>query len=62
MNFSRFRKLDYILFYVIISIIFIIQLYELSLTALVGILIVSIIPTLILGTVTNFIFKKSNTL
>ncbi len=52
MNFSRFRKLDYILFYVIISIIFIIQLYELSLTALVGILIVSIIPTLILGTVT----------
>ncbi|CED93923.1 MULTISPECIES: hypothetical protein [Romboutsia] len=58
MNFSRFRKLDYILFYVIISIIFIIQLYELSLTALVGILIVSIIPTLILGTVTNFIFKK----
>lgn len=58
MNFSRFRKLDYILFYVIISIIFIIQLYELSLTAVVGILIVSIIPTLILGTVTNFIFKK----
>ncbi|WP_312258168.1 hypothetical protein [Romboutsia ilealis] len=58
MNFSRFRKLDYILFYIIISIIYIIQLYELSLTALVGILIVSIIPTLILGTVTNFIFKK----
>lgn len=58
MDFSKFRKLDYILFYVIISIIFIIQLYELSLTALVGILIVSIIPTLILGTVTNFIFKK----
>lgn len=58
MDFSKFRKLDYILFYVIISIIFIIQLYELSLTAVVGILIVSIIPTLILGTVTNFIFKK----
>ncbi|WP_286315934.1 hypothetical protein [Romboutsia ilealis] len=58
MNFSRFRKLDYILFYIIISIIYIIQLYELSLTALVGILIVSIIPTLILGTVTNFIFNK----
>ncbi|WP_290459682.1 hypothetical protein [Romboutsia ilealis] len=58
MNFSRFRKLDYILFYIIISIIYIIQLYELSLTAVVGILIVSIIPTLILGTVTNFIFNK----
>ena len=58
MNFSRFRKLDYILFYIIISIIYIIQLYELSLTTVVGILIVSIIPTLILGTVTNFILKK----
>ena len=58
MNFSRFRKLDYILFYIIISIIYIIQLYELSLTTVVGILIISIIPTLILGTVTNFILKK----
>ncbi len=58
MNFSRFRKLDYILFYLIILVIFIIQLLELSLTSVIGILIGATIPALILGTITNFIFKK----
>ncbi|WP_434799540.1 hypothetical protein [Terrisporobacter vanillatitrophus] len=58
MNFSKFRKLDYILFYLIISVIFIIQLLELSLTPVIGILIGAIIPALILGTITNFIFKR----
>ncbi|WP_455538008.1 hypothetical protein [Terrisporobacter sp.] len=58
MSFSTFRKLDYVLFYLIISILFIIQLMELSLAPVIGILIGSIIPALILGTITNFIFRK----
>ena len=58
MNFSKFRKLDYILFYFIISVLFIVQLSELLLTPVVGILIGATIPVLILGAVTNFIFKK----
>ena len=58
MNFSKFRKLDYILFYSIISVIFIIQLLEFSLTSVIDILVVATIPALILGTITNFIFKK----
>ena len=58
MNFSKFRKLDYILFYLIISVLFIVQLSELLLTPVVGILIGSTIPALTLGTITNLIFKK----
>ena len=58
MNFSKFRKLDYILVYLIIAILFIIQLYEFSLISIIGILIGVTIPALILGTITNFIFKK----
>ena len=58
MNFSKFRKLDYILFYLIISVLFIVQLSELLLTPVVGILIGATIPALTLGAVTNFIFKK----
>lgn len=58
MNFSKLRKLDYILFYIIITFLYIVQLIELSLTHIIGILIVAIIPTLILGTISNFIFKK----
>ncbi len=38
MNFSKFRKLDYILFYLIISVLFIVQLSELLLTPVVGII------------------------
>ena len=58
MNFSKFRKLDYILFYLIISVLFIVQLSELLLTPVVGILIGATIPALPLGTITNLIFKK----
>ena len=58
MNFSKFRKLDYILFYLIISVLFIVQLSELLLTPVVGILIGVTIPALTLGTITNLIFKK----
>lgn len=57
MNFSSFRKLDYILFYAIIAGLFISQLFELSVTVVIGILIGAAIPTLILGTITNLIFK-----
>ena len=53
MRFSNFRKLDYILFYLVIAVLFIFQLYEFSLISEVGIL-----PALILGTITNFIIKK----
>ena len=58
MNFSKFRKLDYILFYLVIAFLFIFQLYEFSLISVVGILFGATIPALILGTITNFIFKK----
>ena len=58
MRFSNFRKLDYILFYLIISVLFIVQLSELLLTPVVGILIGATIPALTLGTITNLIFKK----
>ena len=58
MNFSKFRKLDYILFYLIISVLFIVQLSEFLLTPVVGILIGATIPALTLGTITNLIFKK----
>ncbi|WP_434799510.1 hypothetical protein [Terrisporobacter vanillatitrophus] len=59
MNFSIIRKLDYILFYIIISALYTIQLTELSLKLVLGILIVATIPALILGTITNFIIKKN---
>nr|WP_288248320.1 hypothetical protein [uncultured Romboutsia sp.] len=58
MRFSNFRKLDYILFYLVIAVLFIFQLYEFSLISVVGILFGATIPALILGTITNFIFKK----
>ncbi|WP_296649148.1 hypothetical protein [Romboutsia sp. 13368] len=58
MNFSNFRKLDYILFYLVIAVLFIVQLYEFSLISVIGILLGATIPALILGTITNFIFKK----
>ena len=58
MNFSKFRKSDYILVYLIIAVLFIIQLYEFSLISIIGILMGATIPALILGTITNFIFKN----
>ena len=62
MNFSNFRKLDYILFYLVIAVLLIVQLYEFSLISVIGILLGAIIPSLILGTITNFIFKKKWTI
>ena len=58
MKFSKFRKSDYILFYLVIVVFIIAQLYEFSLISVIGILIGVTIPALILGTITNFIFKK----
>ena len=58
MSFSTFRKLDYIVFYIITSVMFITQLTELALMSVIGILIGATIPTLSLGTITNYVFKK----
>ena len=58
MSFSTFRKLDYILFYLIISALFIVQLMELSFASVMKILIGAIILALVFGTISNFIFKK----
>ena len=55
----RFRKKDYIIFYSIIVIIFIINLMgPVKVSNIFAIIIVAIIPTLILGTITNFLIKK----
>ena len=62
MNFSNFRKLDYILFYLVIAVLLIVQLYEFSLISVIGILLGATIPALILGTITNFKFKKKWTI
>lgn len=58
MQFSSFRKLDYLIFYLISAIPFIVQLANISLGLIIGILVCSTIPSLILGTITNLIFKK----
>lgn len=58
MNFSAFRKLDYFIFYIIIVVLFVIQLTSLSFSPVIAILIGGTIPALILGTITNLIFKK----
>lgn len=59
MRLTQLRKLDYIIFYVIFSVIFIGQLIDISFIAIGGILIVCIMPALILGTITNLIFNKN---
>lgn len=58
MKFIEVRKLDYIVFYIFITVTFIVQLMELSLFPVIGILGIALIPTLILGTITNLIFRK----
>lgn len=55
----KFRKIDYAISYIILSIILIANLINVTLAAIFKILTIIIIPTLILGTITNFIFKKS---
>lgn len=59
MKFTELRKLDYIAFYIFISVTFIVQLMELSLFTVIGILGFTLIPALILGTITNMIFRKN---
>lgn len=58
MKFIEVRKLDYIVFYIFITVTFIVQLMELSLFTIIGIVGFALIPTLILGTITNLIFRK----
>ena len=58
MNFSSFRKLDYILFYIIILVLYIIQLTELQLLPVIFILMKAIIPAFILGTITNLVLNN----
>lgn len=57
MRLLKFRKLDYIIFYLLFSGLFIVQLMEVSFLTIIKILIICIIPSFILGTLTNFIFK-----
>ena len=59
MSFSTFRKLDYIVFYIITSVMFITQLTELALMSVIGILIGATIPTLILFVFLTGILLKS---
>ncbi|CEQ22014.1 Uncharacterised protein [[Clostridium] sordellii] len=60
MRLLKFRKLDYIIFYLLFSGLFIVQLMEVSFLTIIKILIGCIIPSFILGTLTNFIFKGKN--
>ena len=59
MKFTEVRKLDYIVFYIFIAVTLIVQLMELSSFLVIGILGIALIPTLILGTITNLIFTKN---
>jgi len=55
----KFRKIDYIVFYVVTAIIFIINLMSpVKVGSIFVIFIVAVFPALILGTITNFIFKR----
>jgi len=53
----RFRKKDYIIFYVIIVTIFVMGLSNVNVGSVFAIVIGAILPSLILGTITNFLFK-----
>jgi uncharacterized membrane protein YjgN (DUF898 family) len=54
----RFRKKDYIIFYVIVVLFYLVQMIRPNVGSIFTILIVASIPTLILGTITNFLFNK----
>ncbi|MCR1848806.1 hypothetical protein NSA42_05900 [Paeniclostridium sordellii] len=60
MRLLKFRKLDYIIFYLLFSGLFIVQLMEVSFLTIIKILVICIVPSLIFGTLTNFIFKRKN--
>jgi len=54
----RFRKKDYLIFYVIIVTIFVMGLSNVNVGSVLAIVIGAILPSLILGTITNFLFKS----
>lgn len=55
------RKMDYLIFYLITAILLIINLMSpLKLADVIGALLLTIVPALILGTITNFIFQRKN--
>jgi hypothetical protein len=54
----KFRKIDYIIFYILVVLFYIMQSMSLTAGIILAIVTVAIIPALILGTITNFIFKK----
>jgi uncharacterized membrane protein YjgN (DUF898 family) len=56
--YMRFRKKDYIIFYVIVVLFYLVQMIRPNVGIIFTILIVASIPTLILGTITNFLFNK----
>jgi len=57
--YMKFRKKDYIIFYVITIVIFAINLMNpIKVGSIFGIIIGAVFPALILGTITNFLFKK----
>lgn len=58
MKLLELRKLDYIIFYVFFSVSYIVQLVTVSISSIVAILLICTMPALILGTLTNSIFKK----
>ena len=51
------RKLDYILLYIIIVITFVNQLFEPTMWTVIGIVVCSSVPALILGTISNILFR-----
>ncbi|CEK37691.1 hypothetical protein JGS6382_10231 [[Clostridium] sordellii] len=60
MRLLKFRKLDYVIFYLLFAGLFSSQLIHTSLFIIYKILVICIVPSLIFGTLTNFIFKGKN--
>lgn len=56
---KNFRKFDYIIVFIMFAGIYLIQLIELDARAIILILIAAFVVSLILGTITNLIFKKT---
>ncbi len=55
-----FRKLDYMIFYILIILFFVVQLNTPNISGVIAIFLISIITSLILGTITNLIFRKKS--
>ncbi|PAB57379.1 hypothetical protein [Anaeromicrobium sediminis] len=54
----RFRKIDYMIFSVTAAIFYMCQLHDFTKRAVIGILVISFIQALVLGTITNLLFRK----